>query len=107
MRKKKGPGGRPAKICDEITVRIQEALSQGLTIKEACNLAGISYSTLYRWRKIGFKRRRGIYRAFFRTIEQVFLAERDEKGRRTHKSHWAEHALKKAGIPLPARLLEE
>jgi hypothetical protein len=46
------PGGRPTKRTPEITERITEALSYGLTDAEAAALVGIDDTTLYDWKQI-------------------------------------------------------
>jgi hypothetical protein len=48
----KHPGGRPTKRTSEITARIAEATSFGLTDEEAAAIVGIDDLTLTRWRKI-------------------------------------------------------
>ena len=50
--KTKHPGGRPTKRTPEITARIVEAISFGLTDEEAAALVGIDDDTLTQWRKI-------------------------------------------------------
>jgi transposase len=50
--KTKHPGGRPTKRTPEITARIVEAISYGLTDEEAAALVGIDDDTLTQWRKI-------------------------------------------------------
>src|SRR6478672_3030602 len=48
----KHPGGRPTKRTPELTTRIAEAISFGLTDEEAAAIVGIDDLTLTRWRKI-------------------------------------------------------
>ena len=48
----KHPGGRPTKRTPEITARIAEAISFGLTDDEAAAVVGIDDDTLTQWRKI-------------------------------------------------------
>ena len=48
----KHPGGRPTKRTPEITVRIAEAISFGLTDEEAAAVVRIDDDTLTQWRKI-------------------------------------------------------
>jgi len=50
--KTKHPGGRPTKRTPEITARIAEAISFGLTDDEAAAVVGIDDDTLTQWRKI-------------------------------------------------------
>jgi RecG-like helicase len=50
--KTKHPGGRPTKRTAEITARIAEAISFGLTDKEAAAVTEIDDDTLTQWRKI-------------------------------------------------------
>ena len=48
----KHPGGRPTKRTPEITARIAEAISFGLSDEETAGLVGIDDDTLTQWRKI-------------------------------------------------------
>src|ERR1700732_3109413 len=47
----KHPGGRPTKRTPEITDKICDAISYGLTDEEVAALVGIDDSTLTRWKK--------------------------------------------------------
>jgi hypothetical protein len=44
-------GGRPSKLTPEITERICEALSYGLTDSEAAALVGVDDTTIYNWKQ--------------------------------------------------------
>ena len=45
--------GRPCGLTKECEAALLKAISQGLPLKHAANLAGISYDTLNRWKKRG------------------------------------------------------
>jgi transposase len=47
--------GRPCKITPELTERVVDLIKQGLTQKDACNLAGLAYSTYNEWKAKGDK----------------------------------------------------
>jgi DNA invertase Pin-like site-specific DNA recombinase len=47
----KHAGGRPAKLTEEMTKRIVEGISLGMTDEAVANLIGIEHSTLFRWKQ--------------------------------------------------------
>lgn len=44
-------GGRPRKLTQEIKDALIEGIEKGLTLKAACQCAGISYASLANWKK--------------------------------------------------------
>lgn len=84
----RGKGGRPkgsTKLNVKIIADIRESLLQGVKIKEACALAGVSYSSFYNWRMLGVKRRKGIYRTFFLAVEPIFREKERLEKEKYHK----------------------
>jgi hypothetical protein len=49
--KEKHPGGRPSKLTPELTDKLCNLISLGLSYKTACRLAGISYNAFNLWIK--------------------------------------------------------
>lgn len=45
--------GRPTKLTDERQETICEALEKGVSVKGACDLAGVSHQVFYNWRERG------------------------------------------------------
>lgn len=61
---------RPTKLSDEVRDRIVQALRAGNYAEAACQSAGISPSTFYRWMERG-ERDEGIYRAFREAVKRA------------------------------------
>ena len=68
---KKGDVIPAAKITEEITRCISEALGAGHYREVACKLAGIDRKTLLNWLKRGERDRSGVYRDLYLAVEQV------------------------------------
>ncbi len=66
-------GGRPSAFDSETANRVIEGVRRGLTFKNAAALAGISYSTLNRWRKRGrdAEGENDRYRQFWKRLERA------------------------------------
>src|SRR6266508_3297103 len=47
--------GRPTKITPELTERVVYLIERGMNQKDACNLAGLAYSTYNEWKAKGDK----------------------------------------------------
>jgi len=60
-----------AKITEEITGCIVDALGAGHYREVACKLAGIDRKTLLNWLKRGERERSGVYRDLYLAVEQA------------------------------------
>ena len=60
-----------AKITEEITLCIVDALGAGHYREVACKLAGIDRRTLLNWLKRGQRERSGVYRDLYLAVEQA------------------------------------
>ena len=60
-----------AKITEEITGCIVDALGAGHYREVACKLAGIDRKTLLNWLKRGERERSGVYRELYLAVEQA------------------------------------
>src|SRR5437016_5296091 len=62
--------GRPTKLNAELTERVTGFIAEGLTQKDACNLAGLSYTVYREWKAKGDE---GIepYATFFSDTSRV------------------------------------
>ncbi|MGB7510434.1 MAG: hypothetical protein WBP54_03990, partial [Pelodictyon phaeoclathratiforme] len=60
-----------AKITEEITLCIVDALGAGHYREVACKLAGIDRRTLLNWLKRGQRERAGVYRDLYLAVERA------------------------------------
>ncbi len=61
---------RPTKLTPDITKRIGDGVSLGLTYSLAASAAGVTYQTFNQWMKLGRDSTSGKYYDFYKHIEQ-------------------------------------
>ena len=67
---------RPSKLTSEVQESIVESVEQGLTFKQAAQLAGIDETTLHRWKRKGEKAISGKFYQFCLAIKRANLKAR-------------------------------
>jgi len=73
-------GGRPVKFTGTVLEDIISGIAQGLTLKAACKLAGVSYSTLAWWMFKGKQAKKSdIKNKYTNVLERIDSAICDEK----------------------------